>query len=107
MRRGTTPTLVLAVTGLNVAELDTIFITFEQGSLELTKSKDDITIDEEANTIKVTLSQEETLKFNAGSVNVQVRGIVADGSIAVASNIKTIKVGNVLLDGVIVPRNEE
>lgn len=107
MRRGTTPTLVLAVTGLNVAELDTIFITFKQKSLELTKSTDDIIIDEEANTIKVPLSQEETLKFEVGSATVQIRGLFKDGTTAIASNIRTIKVGDVLLDGVIVPRNEE
>ena len=106
MRRGTTPTLILPITGLDVSELKTIYVTIEQDSLEVTKTNDEILIDTEENVIKVPLSQEETLKFKVGVANVQIRGLLEDDATAIASNIKTLKIGDVLLDGVIEPKEE-
>ena len=105
MRRGTTPTLTITVTNLTVADLKTIYVTFKQGDVELTKTNDDITVDEYYNTISVPLTQEDTLKFS-GTVSVQIRGLLEDGVTAIASKIKTISIDKILLDGVIQPREE-
>ena len=102
MRRGTTPTLSITVTGLSVSDLKTIYVTFKQGDIELTKTTEDVSIDDYYNTISVPLTQEDTLKFN-GNVSVQIRGLLADDVTAIASKIKTISMDKILLDGVIEP----
>lgn len=101
MRRGTTPTLTITVTGMDVADLTTIKVTFKQGDTELTKSTDEVSVDTENNTIAVFLTQEETLKFDNGSIYVQIRGLLADGVTAIASAIKSFSMDKILLDGVI------
>lgn len=101
MRRGTTPTLTITVTGMDVTDLKTIKVTFKQGNIELTKATDDVTIDAENNAISVPLTQEDTLKFGSGAVNVQIRGLLADGVTAIASGIKSFSMDKILLDGVI------
>ena len=101
MRRGTTPTLTISVTGIQVSDLKTIKVTFKQGSVEITKNTDEVSVDGYYNTISVYLTQEETLKFNGGSVSVQIRGLLADGTTAIASKIKTLTMEKILLDGVI------
>lgn len=101
MRRGTTPTLTITVTGMDVTDLKTIKVTFKQGNIELTKATDDVTIDAENNAISVPLTQEDTLKFGSGAVNVQIRGLLADGVTAIASAIKSFSMDKILMDGVI------
>ena len=101
MRRGTTPTLTITVTGMDVTDLKTIKVTFKQGNIELTKATDDVTIDAENNAILVPLTQEDTLKFDSGAVNVQIRGLLADNVTAIASGIKSFSMDKILLDGVI------
>lgn len=101
MRRGTTPTLTITVTGLVVTDLKTIKVTFKQGNIELTKSTDEVVVDGENNAISVYLTQEDTLKFNSGNVSVQIRGILEDGVTAIASVIKSFSMDKILLDGVI------
>lgn len=101
MRRGTTPTLTITVTGMDVTDLKTIKVTFKQGNIELTKATNDVTIDAENNAILVPLTQEDTLKFDSGAVNVQIRGLLADDVTAIASGIKSFSMDKILLDGVI------
>lgn len=101
MRRGTTPTLTITVTGLVVSDLKTIRVTFKQGNIELTKTTEQVSVDTEYNSISVPLTQEDTLMFGSGAVNVQIRGLLEDGVTAIASTIKSFSMDKILLDGVI------
>lgn len=98
MRRGTTPTLRFKVKGIGVEELDSIFITLKQGNKELTKTNEDVTIDEDENRLIVTLTQEETLNFNDGVCQLQLRATTDKGG-AVASSIVTKQWEHILMEG--------
>lgn len=98
MRRGTTPVVKATIKGIEVSELQSLYLTFDQGDVQITKEKDDITIDEETNTIKCQLSQSDTLEFGDGNVKIQLRAVTKDG-IAVASSIKSKPMGEILKDG--------
>lgn len=100
MRRGTTPTLTLTVTGVSTLETDHVYVTIQQGGHTLTiESTDDTySYDSVENVISITMTQEQTLLFGEGKGSVQVRGISAGGS-AWASSIKSIDIGRILLDG--------
>ena len=101
MRRGTTPTLEIKVTGIEVAELESIYITLSQYKKQVTKETQDITIDELNNTLYVPLSQEDTLSMERGYVYIQMRAVTKDG-LAVASGVKMIPVEEILKGGVII-----
>ena len=70
--RGTTPTFTLTFDG-DLTEMAHVYVTFTQGSNSVTKADEDlhITTDGEQTLIDVSLTQEETLMFSAGSVEVQ------------------------------------
>ena len=106
MIKYTTPTITLTIEGVDLSAQD-VYVTLQQGNLELTKSGSDLTIDTETvqqitNTdISFTLTQEESalFKFNA-SVSVQVNWISAQG-VRAATEIKKLNVMDNLLDEVI------
>lgn len=100
MIRGTTPTLEIKITGIDVSELESIYITLSQHQKQVTKSTEDITIDEITNTLYAPLSQEDTLTLSRGYVYVQMRAVTKDG-LAVASDIKTTTMEEILKEGVI------
>lgn len=91
MRQGTTPTIQITVNYIDLADMEHIYVVFEQNGLK--KSMSDLKI--ENNVISVILTQEETLSFKNGNCNIQLRMITYDG-IAMASPIKTINVYSVL-----------
>ena len=64
MRQGTTPTLVIHTSGLELEKLTSLYLTIEQNGTTLTKRMEDLEIEE--NTVAVTLTQEETLQFMPG-----------------------------------------
>lgn len=101
MRRGTTPTLPIRVIGADFAGC-TLYVTLEQGSLQITKTNDDLSITptEEGAMVGVFLSQEETLSFKKGTASIQMRWINSSG-IADGSAIARIEIKDVLLEGVI------
>lgn len=99
MYRGTTPTLYIEVEGVEVTKLTSIYLTIKQNTKELTAREGAITINEEENRLEVPLTQEETLEFNDGYVNVQLRAMI--GNKAVASDIKTVPIEHILKEGVI------
>lgn len=101
MRRGTTPTLEIKVTGIEVMELESIYVTLSQYKKQVTKSTEDITVDEISNTLYVPLSQEDTLKMTRGYIYIQMRAVTKDG-LAVASGIKMVPVEEILKGDVIV-----
>ena len=101
MIRGTTPTHIFT-TGVDLSTVSVLWLTYKQGTKVLTKSLEDITIDSEDTTrFSVTLSQSDTLRFDAGAyVGIQLRVLLADGT-ALASDIITLGAGEILKDGVI------
>ena len=98
MRRGTTPTLKIHVKGIDLSELQTIYVTIKQSNKEVTKSGYDLLIDEDV--IYVPLSQEDTLTFDRSCAWVQMRATTKEG-MAIASNIRMLKMEEILKDGVI------
>lgn len=102
MIRGTTPTFVLTVEGYDLTQLTSVFVTFEQGSKELTKTGNELvlTASGDDTIVTVTLSQEETLGFTVGRAEVQVRFIRSDNK-AYATERKPVAVKEVLYEEVI------
>ena len=98
MRRGTTPTNTFTV-DVDLRQATALYVTYKQNSrVILEKTLEDATITETS--VAVTLTQEETLAFSKGTVSIQIRAKFADGA-AIASNIITSSVDQILKDGVI------
>lgn len=93
MRQGTTPTIQITVNNIDLADMERIYVIFEQNGNLLKKGMTDLKV--ENNVISVLLTQEETLSFKNGNCNIQLRMITYDG-IAMASPIKTVNVYSVL-----------
>ena len=102
MRRGTTPTLELTLTGVDAIASDTLYVTLKQSQREITKTNNDLSIEagETESVINLYLSQQETLSLRKGTCEIQVRGINALGD-AWASDIAAINIKEILRDGVI------
>lgn len=98
MRRGTTPTNTFTV-DLDLTLAQVLYITYKQGGRTVIEKKlEDVTIT--AETLTVTLTQADTLKLRDGSVDIQIRARLIDGS-APASQIMTVPVEAILKEGVI------
>lgn len=101
MYRGTTPTLYLELdTDLSLANLTELWVTFKTTTAEVTKTLEDVTVDDTTKKIIVRLSQEETLKVHTGNCDVQVRFRTAN-NLAYASTIASISIERILKEGVI------
>lgn len=101
MRRGTTPTITLTCEDLNFTQMKSLYITFAQpGGWKKTVRESDSFIDIFEHELKIYLTQEDTLKFHNGVVQVQIRALTSDG-IAVATDIASFDIGPILYDGVI------
>ena len=99
MRRGTTPTLQITVTGLTDIEIQNLYLTLRQGQITIEKTESGVSIDGEV--ITATLTQEETLSLVAKvDVALQLRVLSANNT-AYASNIVTVPVEAILKEGVI------
>ena len=97
MTRGTTPIYMITLEEVNPAQIDDLYVTFRQDGLKVTKTSADIDIVDDV--LQVPLTQEETLMFRCGHLNIQVRGII--GEAVFATNIVRDKVEPILLEGVI------
>ena len=98
MRRGTTPTHVFSVDA-DLTSADAIYITYRQNQKNiLEKTIEDITVTEKK--IETQLTQQETLMFQKGEVEIQIRVKMPDGS-AYASQIMKVPVEMILKEGVI------
>ena len=76
-----------------------MYVTYQQnGETVLEKTLEDVTVTETA--ITIALTQEETLAFSNGMVQIQIRAKFLDGA-ALASNILATSVEKILKDGVI------
>lgn len=99
MRRGTTPTLQITVTGLTDIEVQNLYLTLRQGQTTIEKTESGVTIDGEV--ISATLTQEESLSLVAKvDVALQLR-VLSTNNTAYASNIVTVPVEAILKEGVI------
>ena len=101
MRRGTTPTITVKVKA-DLSEMN-INLALNAGAL-IVKSGDDLTIsvDHGITTVSTTLTQEDTLSMTSGqNCKVQIRAYNNDGSIAIATDIGSISVDDILEEGVL------
>lgn len=102
MIRGTTPThtFTLPSTYANTS-FSSLYITFKQGETVVEKKISDAGVTKSGSLIIVKLTQTETLKFSANSldfVRVQLRGKTNDGTV-IASKIISISVEDALKEG--------
>ena len=100
MIRGTTPDLILT---LPVDLTDcTVYVTLGRRPTMITKTGGDLIVTPGAtsSTIEIWFTQEDTLSLREGQAEIQVRYINAEAR-AYATNVKTVTVGKVLLEGVI------
>lgn len=99
MFRGTTPTFQIELpSNINVADIDVAYLSFEEFSTKLIeKDLSDMSIDTDANTLTVILTQEETLLLQSGTVSYQLRfGI---GGSKYATQIWQIPAERIIKDG--------
>lgn len=101
MFRGTTPTLCFTVmTTLDLTKLKEVWVTLQNLVYERTYTGDEVRIDADTKKMYVDMSQEETLSFSAGKIDIQIRMLMENGK-AYATEIVTTTVEEVLKDGVI------
>lgn len=98
--RGTTPQYVISIdNGIDASTIQDAYITFAQARGEsLTKHFPEVYIDD--GKIVALLSQEETMLFKVGVVQMQVRFITSDNK-AYKSDIFKLKVTPILYEEVI------
>ncbi len=101
MIRGTTPTLIFK-TPYTAEQIELGYVTFSRKGIvfmDIPFSDERVHIDD--NSISVTFTQEDTLRFNSRAVyTVQLR-ILLEDNLAVASNIMTMPVDSILKNGII------
>lgn len=98
MRRGTTPTIVINVKGIDMTEISEWYITVAQDNVQITKTNEDIEIEDTL--IKMPLTQQETMRFKSGEVSVQIRAKTTE-DVVIASGIQTIDIDRILYNEVI------
>lgn len=107
MIRGTTPTIVFNINSeLDLSAMVQVWATFKSKTHEVTRDLSTLDIDTDKRTVTVTLTQEETLQFKEINVDAQLR-LLSDTGKAYASDIKRLKVGGILRDGVIYEDDEQ
>jgi hypothetical protein len=99
--RGTTPSFCFKLkTDVDFDQIEVLYVTFKSQTKELSLSKDECVLDNELKTVTVHLTQEQTLDFYPGNVDVQIRLRVGKDR-AYATPIKNIDISQILKDGVI------
>lgn len=86
-KRGSTPTYVIRLKEEYREEVDLtlanhVYVTFEQGKNELRKS--DTQLELTADTITLSLTQEETLSFKKGTIGIEVNVTYDNGGRAIS-----------------------
>lgn len=100
MVRGTTPTFQLKITDddVDLTQALNVYATFKQLGIQLDKSGEDIVVNEKQ--VDVYLTQEETLQFSEGDIEIQLNWTYANGSRA-ATIIKRVHIGKNLIGRVL------
>ena len=98
MWRGTTPPQAFTLPdGMSGTDFEVVYITYSQdGETIIEKTASDMTF--EGRTIRLTLSQADTLQFKPGPVKIQLRARLPTGE-AIASNVISTTAKEVLKDG--------
>lgn len=98
MWRGTTPTHVFTLPDdVPLQDFTTMYMTYSQnGKVVVEKTQSDFTV--ENHKIRLKFTQADSLRFQPGAVQIQLRAKTAQGE-AVASNIITTNAMDVLKDG--------
>ena len=98
--RGTTPTLVLTFDDkdLDLREASHVYVTFNVGGAPMTKSDNDLEVDERQ--INVYLTQSDTLAFPNGKIKMQANWVYPDGSRG-ASDVTSVEFTQQLLGSVL------
>ena len=100
--RGTTPTITINVkTDIDLTKVTEIWVYISQNKRVVVDKKiEDVDIDAASHTIKVTLSQDDTLGLKEGSAYFQIRLLMTNGT-ALACVAKSISIIEVYKGGVI------
>jgi len=98
--RFTTPVFTLTFTEptLDLTQATGVYVTFKQATFVMTKTGDELDVAEKS--IGVYMTQEETAKFQEGSVDIQANWVTGDGNRA-ASEIVSCDFTKQLLPQVI------
>ena len=110
-RRGSTPIITLDVMGETFAS-STVYVTIDQNGTQITKNSNsdsgemwmtpiyDETGERIGTKIMLYLTQDDTLKFDVGGADVQIRWVESEGT-AHVSDVQQIEFTRVLLEEVI------
>lgn len=99
MYRGTTPTICFSlISSIDMADATGIWLTFSMFGRSMTFTGDRITVDAPERKMYVTLTQQETLSLGTGTVKVQARVLMRDGT-AYATDVSDVEVLGILMDG--------
>ena len=83
MIRGTTPTIILKIKSpdFDMSAIDFVHLSIEDSNGKINKIIENPIIDIEEKTISYHLTQQDTLDFGIGTINVQVKGKLLDGNV--------------------------
>ena len=101
----TTPELVFVISdeNVNLNNAENVYVTLQKSNINLTVTGDDLTI-EDGKTIKVRLTQQQSQKFDTGSVQVQINWTYYGDNGTLqrsATGVKTIDITKNLLSKVV------
>lgn len=106
MRRGTTPTIQLTADNMSFKDCSLIIVTMKSKDKTIVEKRfpEDIGIHKDEETgeefLQFTLTQQETLKFPVGIVQVQIKAKTSAGTV-VATNIIEVESQRILNEEVI------
>lgn len=101
MIRGTTPTLICRLkTALDLNTVVEAALTIKGDNYSKTWKSEDLMIDAAEKTVSLSMTQEETLQYSSGKVEVQIRFLTNTGK-ALATNIVKTSMSRILQEGVL------
>lgn len=98
--RGTTPTITLNINGLSALTPRELWFSFKSKERVITYQFSSPQITWDGDTVSIALTQEDTLNFYAGLLQIQVR-ILANTGMAYVTPVLRLNVDDVIQDGVI------
>lgn len=103
MRKYTTPTITLRISGIDLTGEYTVYVSIEQDDIEVLKTGDDLSVEytDDKSVIQLYLTQEETAKFKEDELAYCQVNIVDGTGKRYATDIRQIKIKRNLLDEVI------
>lgn len=99
MIRGTTPTISINISGLNLTDITRMRVTFKQNDILITREDNEIQNDG-VSTLFIKLTQSETLKLRQGYITFQLKVLTKDERVYISA-IKSLVVDAALDNEVI------